>query len=336
VNYWLLARFCFSHLNYTLTDLADSLTLLAARNLSITVGDNNHTEIKVDQSFSNATYFESVRQLFPDLLERTLVQELISAIGSLIRSEPNLFDGLHSVQLRNFMLLCGMDKGDAEDVSMTEWLGLQSPAKLYKKIRTILTSRKKVFSQGINHITPYKIHHNESPDDENPVLSDAMDTDWLEWRTARGLITHFDANFLKDIWHSLMFSQTLVFNNLSGGSFNLDCKTIRQSMTPGEESFAHLIDQLTHKLYPAYYKSAVVETLYAYTQFCINNPQVRFQKPVVFRDVLESAATRYMNERRAQLSSLGIETDLTIFMQQSPHIVNLYVTLIYAEITQPY
>jgi len=336
VNYWLLARFCFSQLNYTLTDLSDSLTLLAARNLTISVGDNNHTEIKVDQSFSNATYFESVRQLFPDLLERTLVQELISAIGSLIRSEPNLFEGLHSVQLRNFMLLCGMDKGDAEDVSMLEWLGLQSPAKLYKKIRSILTSRKKVFSQGINHVTPYKIHQNENTDDENPVLSDAMDTDWLEWRTARGLITHFDANFLKDIWHSLMFAQSLVFSNATGGSFHLDCKTIRQSMTPGEESFAHLIDKLTHKLYPAYYKSAVVEALYAYTQFCINNPQVRFQKPLVFREVLERAALRYMNERRAQVRSVGIESDLTVFMQQSPHIVNLYVTLIYAEITQPY
>lgn len=336
VNYWLLSRFCFSQLNYTLTDLADSLTLLAARNLAITVGDNNHTQIKVDQSFSNATYFESVRQLFPDLLERTLVQELLSAIGSLIRSETKLFDGLHSVQLRNFMLLCGMDKGDAEDVSMIEWLGLQSPAKLYKKIRSILTSRKKVFSQGINHITPYRIHHNENSEDENPVLSDAMDTDWLEWRTARGLITHFDANFLKDIWHSLMFAQSLVFSNASGGSFHLDCKTIRQSMTPGEESFAHLIDKLTHQLYPAYYKSAVVEALYAYTQFCINNPQMRFQKPLIFREVLERAAARYMGERRAQMNSLGIETDLTVFMQQSPHIVNLYVTLIYAEITQPY
>ena len=336
VNYWLLARFCFSQLNYTLTDLGDSLTLLAARNLTITVGDNNHVEIKVDQSFSNAGYFESVRQLFPDLLERTLVQELISAIGALIRSEPKLFEGLHSVQLRNFMLLCAMDKGDAEDVSMLEWLGLQSPAKLYKKIRAILTSRKKVFSQGINHVTPYKIHHSESLDDENPILSDAMDTDWLEWRTARGLITHFDENFLKDIWHSLMFAETLVFGNLTGGSFNLDCKTIRQSMTPGEESFAHLVDQLTHRLYPAYYKSAVVEALYAYTQFCINNPQMRFQKPVVFRDILERAAARYMSERKEQMNSLGIETDLTVFMQQSPHILNLYVTLVYAETTQPY
>lgn len=336
MNYWLLARFCFSQFNYTLIDLSDSLTLLAARNLVITVGDNNHTEIKIDQSFSNTTYFESVRELFPDVLERTLVQELLSATGSLMRSEPKLFDGLHSVQLRNFMLLCAMDKGDAEDVSMLEWLGLQSPAQLYKKIRTILASRKKVFSQGINHVTPFRIHHQENAQEENSILSSAMDTDWLEWRIARGLITHFDENFLKDIWHSLMFANTLVFGNPNGQTFALNCEVTRSSMTPGEESFAHFIDQLTHQLHPAYYKSAVVEALYAYTQFCINNPQVRFKQPVVFKDILERAAERYVVEGKATIKSLGINNHLTLFMQQSPHILNLYVTLIYAEITQPY
>ncbi len=336
VNYWLLSRFCFSQLSYSLIDLADSLTLLAARNLIISVGDNNHTEIKVDQSFSNAKYFESVRELFPDLLERTLVQELISGIGSLIRAEPKLFDGLHSVQLRNFMLLCGMDKGDAEDVSMVEWLGLQSPARLYKKIRAILTSRKKVFSQEINQITPYPIHHLPMSEDENAILSQAIDNDWKEWRTARGLITHFDDNFLKDIWHSLMFAEQLIFCNPDGRCFNLDCKTIRRSMTPGEESFAHHIDQLTHQLYPAYYKSAVVEALYAYTQFCITNPQVRFAEPVVFLEVLELAAERYMRDRKSPVHNRGIETDLMILLEQSPHILNLYVTLVFAEITQPY
>ncbi|ACE85961.1 glycoside hydrolase family 15 protein [Cellvibrio japonicus] len=334
VNYWLLSRFCFAQFNYSLIDLTDSLTLLAARNLVITVGDNNFTEIKVDQSFSNASYFEGVRKLFPDELERTLIQEVLSAIGSLIRSDPPLFDGLHSVQLRNFMLLCAMDKGDAEDVSLVEWVGLQSPAKLYKKIRTILTSRKKVFAQGINHVTPYKIHHQESAtEDENSILSDAMDTDWLEWRTARGLITHFDSNFLRDIWHSLMCARILVFG-MDGSSHALDCEITRSSMTPGEDSFAHLIDQLTHQLHPAYYKSAVVEALYAFTQYCINHPDIRFHDPLVFRQVLERAAKRYVDERRSQMMSFGIESDLTLFMQQSPHILNLYVTLVYAEITQ--
>jgi phosphorylase kinase alpha/beta subunit len=333
MNYWLLSRFCFAQFNYTFIDLADSLTLLAARNLTISVGDNNFTEIKIDQSFSNVSYFESVRQLFPDLLERTLVQELLSAIGSLIRSEPMLFDGLHSVQLRNFMLLCAMDIGDAEDVSLLEWIGLQSPAKLYKKIRTILTSRKKVFAQGINHITPYKIHHQENSEDENPIHSSTIDTDWLEWRTARGLITHFDSNFLKDIWYSLMCAKVLVFG-IDGHGSALDCEITRSSMTPGEESFAHLIDQLTHQLHPAYYKSTVVEALYAFTQFCINRPEARFHQPLLFRHVLEHAAKRYVSERKAKLAGRGIESDLTSFMQQSPHIVNLYVTLIYAEIAK--
>lgn len=333
MNYWLLSRFCFAHFDYTLIDLSDSLTLLAARNLAISVGDNNFTEIKIDQSFSNTGYFESVRQLFPDLLERTLVQELLSAIGSLIRSEPMLFDGLHSVQLRNFMLLCAMDKGDAEDVSLLEWVGLQPPAKLYKKIRTILTSRKKVFAQGINHITPYRIHHQENAEDENPILSSTPDTDWIEWRTARGLITHFDSNFLRDIWYSLMCAKVLVFG-IDGHSNALDCEITRSSMTPGEESFAHLIDQLTHQLHPAYYKSTVVEALYAFTQFCINRPDARFHQPLVFHHVLEQAAKRFVGERRTKLGSKGIESDLTLFMQQSPHIVNLYVTLVYAEIAK--
>lgn len=335
-NYWILSRFCFSRLNYTLIDLGDSLTLLAARNLIITVGDNDHTEIKIDQSFFNKSYFESVRELFPDLLERTLIQELISGIGSLIRAEPSLFDGLHSVQLRNFMLLCAMDKREADDVSMLEWLGLQSPSLFYRKIRSILTSRKKVFSQEINHITPHPIRHIVDPQDGTPSLSDALDNDWREWRTARGLITHFDHHFLKDIWHSLMFAEYLVFGNANGHQFTLDCKTVRRSMTAGEESFAHHIDQLTHQLYPAFYKSAVVEALYAYTQFCINNPQVRFSEPVVFLRVLEMAAERYVRERKSPIHHHGVETDLAIFLEQSPHILNLYVTLVFAEITQPY
>lgn len=334
-NYWLLARFCFSQFNYTLIDLSDSLTLLAARNLIISVGDNDYTEIKIDQSFSNTTYFESVRHLFPDLLERTLVQEILSAIGSLTRSESGLFDGLHSIQLRNFMLLCAMDKGDAEDVSLLEWLGLQPPAKLYNKIRHVLSSRKHVFSQEINYVSPYNMHHSEKID-ENPLLSDTNDTDWQEWRTSRGLITHFDKDFLQDIWHSLMFCDTLIFGNPNGTEIKLDCEVTRSSMTPGEVNFAHLIDHVTHQLYPHYYKAAVVEALYAYTQFCINNPQVRFSRPLVFKDVVVEAAKRYVDERLATMRKRSLESDLSVFMQQSPHILNLYITLVYADLTKPY
>jgi len=334
MNYWLLARFCFSQFDYTLIDLSDSLTLLAARNLSVNVGDNDYTEIKIDQSFSNTTYFESVRQLFPDLLERTLVQEILSAIGSLIRSDSSLFDGLHSIQLRNFILLCSMDKGDAEEVSILEWLGLQSPAKIYNKIRNVLSSRKHVFTHEINFVSPFKMHHHDNKMDDNPLLSDTNDTDWMEWRTARGLITHFDKAFLQDIWNSLKFCDTLVFSNPNGSELKLDCETTRSSMTPGEVNFAHLIDHMTHQLYPPFYKAAVVEALYAYTQFCINNPNSRFLKPLVFKEIISDAAKHYVDENLPKMTKRKSETDMSVFLQQSPHIINLFTSVVYANLTK--
>lgn len=332
MNSWLLSRLCFSRLNYSPLDLPETLTLMAARNLAIIVGDNNFTEIKVDQSFSNQIFFEGIKQNFPDPMERTLVLELLSTIGYLIRIEPVLFDGLRSIQLRNFMMLYAMDKGDADDVSMHEWLGLQSPFRLLKKLQAILTSRKRVFAQGINHIAPYKIYH--EADMTGTDMANAVDTDWLEWRLARGLITHFDDHFLHDIWHSLMFAGELVFGDAHCEDFVLHCELIRSSMTPGETSFAHLIDHLTHQLHPAYYKSAVVEALYAYTQFCLSNPQVRFKQPVLFAEVLEQAAKLFAAEKPA-LSNHAMR-DLDRLMQQSPHVLNLYATLVYAQMTQPY
>lgn len=335
-NSWLIARFCFAKLNYNLPDLGDCLTLLAARNLTITVGDNDYTPIKVDQSFSNTSYFESVKQLFPEFLERTLVQEIISCIGAQIRTETKLTDGLHSIALRNFLLLCAMDKGDADDVSMIEWLGLQAPAVINRKIKAIFSSRRKDFTQGINHIVPHRFYPSDNATDENPIISDPAHADWLEWRTARGLITHFDTNFLKDIWHSLMFAETLVFDNEPSASIRVDCKTARQSMTPGEASFAHFIDQVTHRLYPPAYKSGVIEALYAYTQFCIASPQVRFQQPLLFREVLERAAERYLHERPHTAKAAMTKLPIRVLLEQSPHLLNLYVTLIYSEMTQPY
>ena len=221
-------------------------------------------------------------------------------------------------------------------MSLLEWLGLQSPAKIYNKVRNVLSSRKHVFSQQINFVAPYKVNLQDNKLDENPLLPDTNDTDWLEWRTARGLITHFDKEFLHDIWHSLMFCDMLVFSNMVGGEFRMDCEITRSSMTPGEVNFAHLIDRMTHQLYPHYYKAAVIEAIYAYTQFCINNPQVRFPAPLVFKDIIIQAAKRYMDERHPSIAKRSTEGDITQFMQQSPHLLNLYVTLVYADITKPY
>lgn len=165
------------------------------------------------------------------------------------------------------------------------------------------------------------------------VAADAANTDWMEWRLARGLITHFDNHFLKEIWNSLSHAKKLVFGQAAPESFALDCEMTLSSMTPGEESFALLIDQLTHQLHPAYYKSAVVEALYAFTQYCSTNSQVKFKRPIVFADVIERAAKAYcMEVYKDKLPNSA--RFLEIFLQQSPHVLNLYLNLSYAAMSK--
>jgi phosphorylase kinase alpha/beta subunit len=217
---------------------------------------------------------------------------------------------------------------------MLEWIGLQSPAKIYKKLKNVLISRTKVFSQGVNHIVPYKVYHDEYAMMSEIVAADAVNTNWMEWRLARGLITHFDNHFLREIWSSLSHAKKLVFGQASPESFVLDCEMTRNSMTPGEESFALLIDQLTHQLHPAYYKSAVVEALYAFTQYCATNTDAKFKRPIVFSEVIERAAKAYCVEvYKDKLPNSA--RFLEIFFQQSPHVLNLYLNITYAAMSKP-
>ncbi|MBE8717492.1 glycoside hydrolase family 15 protein [Cellvibrio polysaccharolyticus] len=331
-NAWLVARLCFSALGLIHTDLNESLTIMSSRNMSVVVGASDLSEIAFCHSFSNQGFFDELDHQFVDPLERTLVLELLSAIGTLVKTAPTLFEGLRSIQLRNFMMLYAMDKGDADDVSMLEWIGLQSPALLVKKLKTIMASHSHSFSRGIHHDAPYFPYHES--DVFGARMATAVDTDWFEWRLARGLITHFDDSFLKNIWHSLMFAKQLVFGERGNDKHTLDCELVRSSMTPEETSFAYLMDNLTQQLHPVYYKAAVVEALFAYTSFCLNNPQVRFKEPVIFSEILEAAASRFVSERPRTSAMPG--RDLDKLLRQSPHILNLYVTLIYGELTQPY
>lgn len=98
-------------------------------------------------------------------------------------------------------------------------------------------------------------------------------------------------------------------------------------MTPGEASFAQHIDNLTHHIHPAYYKSAVIEALYGFTHFCTENRSVVFSNPVVIAHILEDAATLLVQERQASDDSDSLNTtrNLDALLQESPLVLQLYV-----------
>ncbi|MGN0921199.1 MAG: glycoside hydrolase family 15 protein [Cellvibrio sp.] len=328
-HHWLVARLCFAQFNQPLPDLPDSLTVLASRNLIITVDSQSLHQIKLDSSFHNIQYFESAKAYFDNDIERVLVQELLCALGALFRSFPSLFEGLHTLQLRNFLALCSMEAPDnSSEMTTLEWLGSHSPAIFYKKIAGILKSRRNIFKQDINHVVPFESKSNTgNAASSETSFDDAMNTDWLAWRSKRGLISHFDIGFLREIWQSLNQVDAMVFG-INGKSHRLNCKEVRSSMTAGEENFGLLIDELTQNLSPTHYKSAVIEALYAFTQFAKRTPERYYKTTLVFKDILLDAAHRLRLDQKHPVGD-NPDEEINFLLKQSPHLLNLYVSLVY-------
>lgn len=319
-NHWLTARLCFSALGRIHTVLADGIAQFNARHLAVAIGENKTVAVEVTSSSTDKEVVEQIHAVVDDVLERVLVQETLAIIGSIVRTSPNLFDGLRTIHVHNLLALCAKDQGEFASEGVKYLAGL-SPSDLLGKLLEILESQRQIFTQGVRF--------NFSREDSEyrffggaAEQAHAIDTDWLEWRSARGLVTRFDESFLKDIWQSLANTKRIIFGDSKSEECSLDCELIRSSMTPGEESFAQHIDELTQQVHPAYYKSAMVEALYTYTQICKKTPTIVFQDTVDLGAMLELAASAYIKAGKMRLSSTRA---LDVLIEQSPFKLQMYL-----------
>ena len=321
-NYWLTARYCFYVLGYVHEDLGDSLVVLNSRHLDVAIGYSKDKHRVMSEPLPNADIINIISDAVRDPLEHAVVQEVFATTGYFARVEPKLFDGLRTLHLHNLLMLVA--DSDASDLTSfeIETLGSMSPSEIMDKVKLILDGQRSVYAQGVNFDFCQKGMKNENLFAGKGKAFKAIDTDWMEWRLARGLVTRFETSFLKDIWQSLGSSSKLVF----GDSGQLDCAIdtvlTQSSMTPGEESFARYIDQLVQQLHPAYYKSAIVEVLYGYTLFCKEHEDVRFNQDIILGEVLESAAEHYAKDNNIDLKTTRA---VDVFLEQSPYILQEYV-----------
>ncbi len=313
-GYWLVARYCFAALGRHYADLADGLTMLTVRHLRVVVGKSKGNSYVIDSVQSNADLLEGVSRTTGSALERTIVQELLSVIGNIMRTSPRLFDGLRSIQMQNLMMLCADATEDATDLDVTLSLGAMSPAQLFTTVHNILESQHRIYTRGIST--------NFIPDVPETGVADVVDTDWFEWRGARGSIMRLDDKFLQALWGALGQVPALVFGDRSNQEFRLDSELVRSSMTAGEVSFAAHVDHLLQQLHPTYYKCAVIEAIYGFILYCEQHPDVRFEQPILLAPLLESAARSYIWD--SSDAPLG-KRDLDVLLERPPRVLQEYV-----------
>ena len=344
LNRWLLARFCFAALERFHRDLAGSLSVLAVRHLRIALGDPGH-EFMVSAHLNNDELMDGLQRTYSDPVERTLAQEMLAQIGSLVRTHPELFDGLRSIHLHRFMQLCLRQGHISDDFCSLDELGILPPSAVMQRLVDILTYQRRIFSEEVSLSAGLEARANQGLSISDAIQSHAVDADWFEWRLSRGLVTRLDNDFLKAIWQSLSHATILEFGDRDSDDSTLDCELVRSSMTSGEESFAQLIDRLTQQLHPGYYKSAVVEALYVFTQYCQKHPETYFEQPVVFSEILEAAARQFVSDRRqpndgneqegeGQAQAAEPHRDLDRLLDQPPVVLQSYVKQVFSGMQQ--
>lgn len=324
-NHWLTARYLFNVLDKVQNVLADGLVLLASRHLSVVVGDKQSRYLTLEGSPNDRKIADMINSITEDPLEKTLVQEVLAIVGALVRTSPNYFDGLRSIYVHNLLSLCAIDEDASDESSIPEnairKLAALSPADVLMRLLNILEAQQRSFKQGLTF-------EFTKSDRKSSLLSDdaekthALDTDWLEWRSARGLIPRFDEPFLKAIWQSLNHTDCLIFGDGASEECAMHTEYPRLSMTPGEESFARLVDQHSQQVHPPYYKSAILETLYAYTLYCEKNPDVHFGSSLNLGTVLEKAADLYVTAvGKTELTERNVDE----MFEQSPVVLQKYL-----------
>lgn len=317
-NHWLLARHCFAELNYTHLDLADCTNMLVAKNLQITFGNHPDSDYVLKNAVSNEELSRILQELINDPVEQTLMQEMLSIIGLLLRYEPKVFYGLRSVNLHNLLMLC-LENVDGDDRgSKVEQVGFQSPNSLLMRLRYILEQQAETFQQGSQSFMDLLDDDKHDISSTKAMEINAMDASWFEWRMARGSLTHLDEVFLQAIWDSLSRAKVLILGDAD--DLRVDCEFILSSMTPGESSFALTIDAVIQQLHPAYYKCVVLEALMAFIDVTQENKDIVFTKPLHLGQVLERSAKMFADEQPEICH--GRQRNIDALMEQSPQLVH--------------
>ena len=319
-QFWLTARCCFSLLNFVQRDLADDVSLVCARNVSIVIGHNNDVVLIGEHALMKPKeLIKLLDSACTDLIERSLVQESLVILGNSIRTKPQIFRGIRSIKLNSLLALCDAKNECDKETLIT--LASKSPFQLSELISDVLTAQQECLNQDEEFNFARQLENSTSNN-----LGNAMDTDWLQWRSTRGLVTRFDDEFLNNIWQSLANTNAIIFGDNENTNEHLDAAETRSSMTPREESFASKIDALILHLHPIYFKSAIVEVLYAYTQFCLSNPDKHFDK-IVLGKILEQAAMLYITDNNIACEG---KRCLDVLMTKSPKVLQEYTLKVLA------
>jgi phosphorylase kinase alpha/beta subunit len=227
--------------------------------------------------------------------ENILTQEIILHLGHIMRSEPELFDGILTLRTWYYVQLLVGEISIDRALSMGEayeYLISLSPHDIYSALQTTLRSfvakveqldaLETITAKGIGELKMVsEVSLQEQPDEmEN----------WLEWRKRVGLIGHVGEKIQQDVWMILKRCRGLVIGDKYNIASRIGIEDTLES-TPGERQFELLVDSKLQRVAAPEYKQLNSELIATLAEFLKQNSDIRVEDDLIC-DVVIGYAVR--------------------------------------------
>lgn len=299
--YWAIVRQAAGLLGKVDIGLSDAVTEILVRGKQITVGKAYSEASLIKNPMSpqeiRAKIDEFCRE---DIRDRVLTQEILIYLGTLIKAEPELFQGLLTLRVGYLILLLtselAAELGVTQDEAYEKLMRL-SPFEIKMRLRACLAGY-----EGMNQ----KLRQQESlrvkqPDqaidwviapgareeaEEIPVTGS-----WVRKRQLDGAAGRVPPDFYPSVWRVMKHCKGLVIGDKLERRNRLDSDLILSEMTPGEKNFALQVEHLLNKIQAPEYRQVNIEALMELAAIVERNPNLQIEEYIVF-DVLIGHAVR--------------------------------------------
>ena len=294
--YWTIVRRVSGLLGKLDVGLADAVTDILVRQKQITVGKAYFEDALITRPMAPGEILDKIRAFAgEDVRELVLAQEILIFLSLLIKTEPQLFEGLLTLRVNYLVLLMTSELANERHLRQDEafeYLMQSSPSEIQRRLRNVLAMRENsrglLQQQETLHLASGKIQVSE-PRNADRVLEPAEG--WMRFRQREGALNRVAADFYRRTWKLLHHCHGLVIGDKLEQRNRLDSALILSEMTADEKNFAVWVEHLLSKIEFPEYRQLNTEAIQVLSEVAEHQPELRIEESIVL-DVLIGHAVR--------------------------------------------
>lgn len=278
-------------------NLADVVTELLVRQKYITVGKAYSDGSLIRDPMPHSEIMAKITLYCgDDERDRVLTQEILVYLSVLIKSEPELFEGLLTLRVGYLLLLLTSELAREQSIPRDEAydrLTALSPFDIKMRLRQVLASysglNQTLFKQESLRVRAnIPVTWGVVPAQLN---LQSPTEDWWRKRQIDGELTRLPEDFYQQFWEMLRHCKGVIIGDKLDRRNRVDSESVLSEMTPGEANFARRLDHLLTKIHAPEYRHITIEALQELAAIFKGNPELQFEDYIAL-DVLVGHAVR--------------------------------------------